>query len=255
VVKQILVTVGFFHREGVAHRDLKLDNILFDSSGHIKIIDFGFSRLVTPGELFATPCGSPQYVAPEVISGHSYEGRAVDMWSCGVIIYVLMTNYFPWRGANQAQISRQILSGDFQIPDTVGVLCADLIQKLMTMDPRSRLTADEALTHPWLENIEVTWDQDECLIPQLSEGSFTRTLRSTQSGAAVRSTNKGPGPLAGLSRVVRSHSFKPARAAPRLVGAGIPRPTSGVKLFCGDATQLKDIQTPWTTGAIDEEGD
>jgi serine/threonine protein kinase len=189
-----------------------------------------------------------------VISGHSYEGRAVDLWSCGVIIYVLMTNYFPWRGANQAQISRQILSGDFQIPDTVGVLCADLIRKLMTIDPRVRLTADEALTHPWLESIEITWDQADCLVPQLSERSFTRTLRSTQSGMTVLPTGKVP-VLAMLSKVVRSHSFKPPRATASLAGAGIPRPTSDVKLLCGDAPALRDLQTLRPTMLVDEEGD
>jgi serine/threonine protein kinase len=255
IVKQILATVAYIHHEGVAHRDLKLENILFDATGHIKVIDFGFSRFVTPGELFGTPCGSTQYVAPEVISGHSYEGRAVDMWSCGVIIYVLMTNYFPWRGGNHAQISRQILSGDFQIPDSVGVLCADLIQKLMTIDPRVRLTADEALTHPWLETIEVTWDQDDCLIPQLSEGSFTRTLRSTQSGMEVIANGKAPGLLTTLSKVVRSHSFKPARATPKLIGSGLPRPTSGLKLFCGEATGHKDIHMQKTMGTIEEEAE
>jgi 5'-AMP-activated protein kinase catalytic alpha subunit len=248
IVKQIIETVAYIHREGAAHRDLKLENILLDAGGHIKIIDFGFSRFITPGELFATPCGTAQYVAPEVISGHSYEGRAVDMWSCGVIIYVLMTNYFPWRGANQAQMSRQILTGDFQIPDSVGVLCADLIRKLMTIDPHVRLTAEEALTHPWLDTIEVTWDQDDCLAPQLSERSFTRTLRSTQS-RMIANGNR-PGLLTKLSRVVHSHSFKPARAAPRLLGPGIPGGTGGLKLFRGDSTGLMDIRQQRT---IDEE--
>jgi serine/threonine protein kinase len=252
IVKQILATVAHIHREGVAHRDLKLENILFDATGHIKVIDFGFSRFVTPGELFGTPCGSAQYVAPEVISGQSYEGRAVDMWSCGVIIYALMTNYFPWRGSNQAHILRQILSGDFQIPDSVGVLCADLIRKLMTIDPRVRLTADEALTHPWLETIEVTWNQDDCLVPQLSERSFTCTLRSTQSGMDVIFNGKAPGLLTTLSKVVHSHSFKPARATPKLVGQGIPRPTSKLRLFCGEATGHRDIHLQRTMGTIDE---
>jgi serine/threonine protein kinase len=152
------------HRQGVAHRDSLLENILFDAGGHIKIIDFGFSRFVTPGELFATACRSAQYVAPNVISGHRYERRAVDMCCCGVIIYVMM-NYFRWRAANQAQMSRQILTGDFQIPDSVGLLCTDLIRKLMTIDPHVRLTADEGITHPWLDTIKVTWDQDDCLVP------------------------------------------------------------------------------------------
>jgi serine/threonine protein kinase len=132
----------------------------------------------------------------------------------GVIIYVMM-NYFPWRAANQAQMSRRILTGDFQIPDSVGVLCTDLIRKLMTIDPHLRLAADEGITHPRLDTIKVTWDQDDCLVPQLSGGSFTQTLRSTQSGTIAN--EKGPGVLIKLSRVGHLHSFKPARAALRLV--------------------------------------
>jgi serine/threonine protein kinase len=80
-----------------------------------------------------------------------------------VIVYGLTTNYFPWRGANQAQMSRQILTGDFQIFDSVGVLCADLVRKPMTIETHVRLAADEALTHPWLDTIEVAWDKDDCL--------------------------------------------------------------------------------------------
>jgi hypothetical protein len=136
-----------------------------------------------------------------------------------------MMNYFPWRAANQAQMLRQILTGDFQIPDSVGLLCTDLIRKLMTIDPRVRLAADEGITNPRLDTIKVTWDQDDGLVPQLSGGSFTQTHRSTQSGTI--SNGKGPGVLIKLSRVGHSHSFKPARATLRLVSFTVRSAVTG----------------------------
>jgi serine/threonine protein kinase len=161
-----------------------------------------------------------------MISGHRYENRAVDMCCCGVIIYVMMMmNYFQWRAANQAQMSRQILTGDFQIPDSVSVLCTDLIRKLMTIDRHVRLTADEGITHPWLDTIKVTWDQDDCLVPHLSRESFTRTLRSTESKTIAN--EKGSELLIKRSRVVHLHSFKPARSALRLVSLTVRSAVTG----------------------------
>jgi serine/threonine protein kinase len=98
--RQLLEVVAYLHSQRIAHRDLKLENILLDSSEHrVKLIDFGFSRIARAGELFQTKCGSLPYTAPEVIEGKTYDGMAADMWSCGVILHCIVTGGFPWRNS------------------------------------------------------------------------------------------------------------------------------------------------------------
>jgi serine/threonine protein kinase len=187
IFKQLLVTVAYIHAQGVAHRDLKLENVVVDGAGHLKIVDFGFSRAArTPGELFASSCGSVVYAAPEIISHRKYDGRMADMWSMGVILYVLVTGVLPWRGSNELAVYGQIIGGDFEIPATVGVLCSDLIRKLMVKEPVARLTATEADGHPWLDGVKARWEEGE-VKSVLSESTFIRLLNSSApSLTAVR---------------------------------------------------------------------
>ncbi|KAH0789260.1 CAMK family protein kinase [Histomonas meleagridis] len=178
IFKQILETVKYIHDQGIAHRDLKPENILMDPNGNIKIIDFGFSRFANPGQMCATPCGSPAYAAPEIIDGQSYDGRAADMWSCGVILYIMVTGELPWRGSNQVIIFKQIKSGVFDIPEHVSMFCSDLITKLLNPDSASRLSAKEAMDHPWLEGVKVQWGSEGIAVikPSITERTFMRIL-------------------------------------------------------------------------------
>lgn len=180
--KQILETVNYIHQQGIAHRDLKLENIMMDAHGCIKIIDFGFSRFAN--QLCSTPCGSPAYASPEVIGGQNYDGKAADMWSCGVILFALVTGELPWRGSNQVQIYKQISTGSFEMPEGVSTLCSDLIKKLLVPEAQMRLTASEALKHPWLDGIEVSWtEQNNKIKPTISERTFVKILSDSGSAA------------------------------------------------------------------------
>jgi serine/threonine protein kinase len=178
--KQILTTVVYIHAQGIAHRDLKLENVLVDSKGHIKIVDFGFSRCAqSPGELFGTSCGSPAYAAPEIIAQRPYDGCRADMWSLGVMLYGMVVGVLPWRGNSEHLIYEQINEANYDVPASVSVLCKSLIHRLMIVEPEMRLTAAEAVVHPWLEGTEANWDEESDLQPSLTINTFVRLLNSS----------------------------------------------------------------------------
>lgn len=208
VFKQILETVQYIHSQGIAHRDLKLENVLYDTTGNIKIIDFGFSRFANPGQLFATPCGSPAYAAPEVLSGQNYDGKAADMWSLGVLLFGLVTGDLPWKTSNKMGVYQQILKGQLDFPPGLSVLCTDLISKLLSPDPIERYTASESLKHPWLEGIDVSWNEPQGIQPSITERTFHRMLSSCDDFTepqqdAISALTK----LTTRSRKLKSQSF------------------------------------------------
>ena len=106
--QQILSGVEFCHRYGVVHRDLKPENLLLDDKLNVKIADFGLSNMMTDGEFLRTSCGSPNYAAPEVISGKLYAGPEVDIWSCGVILYALLCGTLPFDDEHVPTLFRKI---------------------------------------------------------------------------------------------------------------------------------------------------
>ena len=150
---QLLDSINYIHSMGVSHRDLKPENLLFDNFGRIKISDFGLSRFVSSENLVATPCGSPCYASPECLSGRPYNGITSDMWSCGVILYAMLTGQLPWTKRNQTELFRQIRSGDYTIPNFVSPEGKALIQGLMTVNISKRLTAEQALAQPFFNGV------------------------------------------------------------------------------------------------------
>jgi serine/threonine protein kinase len=145
---QILTAVSYIHSFHIFHRDLKLENILLDSTGRIKIGDFGLSKFADDG-LLRTPCGSPCYVAPECLVNKPYDGRTSDLWSCGVILYAMVTGELPWTKRNQQDLFNQIKRGEFTIPSFVSGVCRDLIKRLLTVDVGARISLEEATNHPF----------------------------------------------------------------------------------------------------------
>lgn len=157
--KQILETIKYVHQMGISHRDLKPENILIMRDGRIKISDFGLSRFVKPGtDLVDTPCGSPCYASPECISGRSYNGYTTDIWSCGVILYAMLTGQLPWTKRNQTQLFQQIRRGEYTIPDFLSYEARNMIKSLMTVNIQDRYTVDEALNDPWLADVSPQFD-------------------------------------------------------------------------------------------------
>ncbi|KAJ2951831.1 hypothetical protein O0L34_g13994 [Tuta absoluta] len=113
---QILSAVEYCHERRIVHRDLKAENLLLDANMNIKIADFGFSNYYAQGELLATWCGSPPYAAPEVFEGKRYTGPEIDIWSLGVVLYVLVCGALPFDGSTLQSLRDRVLSGRFRIP-------------------------------------------------------------------------------------------------------------------------------------------
>jgi len=147
--REIIRAIAYCHSMYVVHRDIKLENILLDSQFRIKIIDFGLSTLFVPGLFLNTFCGSPTYAAPELIQKQPYEGPEIDIWSLGVVLYVLVTKELPFDGKNFHELFINITKGEYIIPPYLSDDCKDLISKLLIVNPKERLTLKEISTHKW----------------------------------------------------------------------------------------------------------
>ncbi|XP_022188457.2 serine/threonine-protein kinase SIK2 isoform X2 [Nilaparvata lugens] len=147
---QILSAVEYCHNHRVVHRDLKAENLLLDANMNIKIADFGFSNYYTPGEQLATWCGSPPYAAPEVFEGKKYTGPEIDIWSLGVVLYVLVCGALPFDGSTLHNLRDRVLSGRFRIPYFMSTECESLIRKMLVLEPSKRYSVDQIKRHRWM---------------------------------------------------------------------------------------------------------
>ncbi|XP_050313945.1 calcium/calmodulin-dependent protein kinase type 1-like [Anthonomus grandis grandis] len=152
---QILQAVDYMHEQGVVHRDLKPENLLYysqDEDSKIMISDFGLSKMEDSG-IMASTCGTPGYVAPEVLAQKPY-GKAVDVWSIGVISYILLCGYPPFYDENDANLFAQILKGEYEFHspywDDISESAMNFITGLMTVNVEKRFTCKQALSHPWI---------------------------------------------------------------------------------------------------------
>ncbi|CAI5499650.1 unnamed protein product [Closterium sp. Naga37s-1] len=146
---QIISGVEYCHRNMVVHRDLKPENLLLDGKGNIKIADFGLSNVMRDGHFLKTSCGSPNYAAPEVISGKLYAGPEVDVWSAGVILYALLCGSLPFDDENIPSLFKKIKGGIYTIPGNLSSGARDLIPRMLLVDPLLRITMPEIRQHPW----------------------------------------------------------------------------------------------------------
>eukprot|EP00906_Rhabdomonas_costata_P023205 RCo033410 len=158
LIAKIISVVQYLHSKGIIHRDLKPENLLFSSpapDAEIKMSDFGLAKIWRGDMLVKTACGSPNYVAPEVLLNemHGYS-FAVDMWSVGVILYVLCCGFCPFYDENTPALFSAITRGKYSFPspfwDNISDECKHLISNLLVVDPKKRYTAEQALQHPWI---------------------------------------------------------------------------------------------------------
>ncbi|KAG0470778.1 hypothetical protein HPP92_017478 [Vanilla planifolia] len=151
--RQLISAVDFCHSRGVYHRDLKPENLLLDDAGNLKVADFGLSAFadhLRPDGLLHTTCGTPAYVAPEVICKKGYDGSKADLWSCGVILFVLLAGFLPFQDDNLIAMYRKIHRGDFRCPPWFSSDARRLVIKLLDPNPNTRITVAKLLDTPWL---------------------------------------------------------------------------------------------------------
>lgn len=168
-MKKMLRAINHMHSYGVVHRDIKPENILITPNGELKFIDFGLSKSYdtlrqsgtwrwnkTSKKLMSTIAGTPYYIAPEVLSG-KYDSKC-DLWQIGCILYISMCGYLPFRGVKRQTILNKIRDARYKMDLKEFESCSeevlDLIRKLLEKDPKKRLSANEALEHPWFSKMD-----------------------------------------------------------------------------------------------------
>jgi len=157
VMKQLLSGISYLHSKGIAHRDLKPENVLLEDGYDgviVKIADFGLSRVYTEESIMLTSCGTAGYIAPEILKTLPYQNE-VDMWSVGVIMYILLCGYPPFYDENDAQLFEKIMHCRYEFHDQywehISPEAKELIRCLLKVDPKERLSAQEALKSPWFK--------------------------------------------------------------------------------------------------------
>ncbi|KAH6794394.1 SOS3-interacting protein 3 [Perilla frutescens var. hirtella] len=152
--QQLISAIDFCHSRCVYHRDLKPENLLLDEDGNLKVTDFGLSALsdhLRQDGLLHTTCGTPAYVAPEVIGKKGYDGAKADIWSCGVILYVLLAGYLPFQDDNIVAMYRRIYRGDFKCPPWLSPEARKLITKMLDPNPSSRISIAKIMESSWFK--------------------------------------------------------------------------------------------------------
>nr|AZL94174.1 calcium-dependent protein kinase [Cardiosporidium cionae] len=171
LMKQVFSATSYCHAHNIIHRDLKPENLLYaDPSplSPLKVIDWGFAAKCEKKHKFSSVVGTPYYVAPEVLFGN-YD-QACDIWSAGVILFIILCGYPPFYGSSNREILKKVQSGNYSFEhknwDCVSSQAKDLIKKCLTYDPRKRITAQEALQHTWIKHYSSTPRPSEGLISQ-----------------------------------------------------------------------------------------
>ena len=199
---QLVEGVSYCHRSGVCHRDLKPENLLLDERGNLKISDFGLSSLyvgdadsdgTSRTQILHTTCGTPNYVAPEVLADKGYDGKKADVWSIGVILYVLLAGFLPFDESTIVALFSKIQAADFTYPKWFSMEVRGVIDMMLVADPSKRVTLAELRQHPWLQEKIPAWklppEDDRAIAPPVAGGP---TLAAFDDADAEEPADKVP---------------------------------------------------------------
>eukprot|EP01065_Artemidia_motanka_P026753 TRINITY_DN31_c0_g1_i4.p1 TRINITY_DN31_c0_g1~~TRINITY_DN31_c0_g1_i4.p1 ORF type:complete len:444 (+),score=147.90 TRINITY_DN31_c0_g1_i4:84-1415(+) len=167
--QQLVYGLQYLHANDIAHRDLKPENLLLDAEGHLKIADFGFSRLLNNQQLLQTVCGTPNYMAPEVLKERGYNGITADIWSCGVILFVMLAGYLPFDDPNMNALFNKIERGEYRMARHFTDPVKDIISRMLVIEPEKRITLEQIMQHPWFRI-----DLDESMFRQGDKVSVSK---------------------------------------------------------------------------------
>ena len=148
IFQQVVEAVAYCHSKDVAHRDIKLDNILIDKDREVKLIDFGFAY--TANDPVRSFCGTPSYMAPEIVTSREHKGSHTDVWALGVLLYVLLSGTFPFKGASERDLFKKISRGEYTFPPHLSTPACSLIRRMLAVVPSDRPSASALLDHEWL---------------------------------------------------------------------------------------------------------
>ena len=164
IFRQLITALKHIHSHNIVHRDIKLDNILIDLNNNIKLCDFGVSKQIHKGMLLKDKCGTPAYIAPEILSSNDdngYEGPPVDMWSSGVVLYAMLSGTVPFKPANLNELNKIMMKGEYPPIQDISKEATHLISGLLELDPKKRFTIDKVMNHPWLM---ISSDKNEVML-------------------------------------------------------------------------------------------
>ena len=152
--QQLINALLYLHSQNIAHRDIKIDNMLLDGKKNLKLVDFGLSTKYSDDELLNQPCGTVVYAAPEVLEGKEYHGMLADVWSSGIVLYGMLSGYLPFCDQDDEVNKQNVLKGDIEIPDFFSPLVKDLLSHMLDMDPQTRYTLQDIQDHAWFNRRE-----------------------------------------------------------------------------------------------------
>ena len=163
IFKQIILALKYIHQNNIVHRDIKLDNILIDLDNNIKICDFGVSRIINKNDVMLEQCGTPAYIAPEILLNEGYEGFTVDVWSAGVVLYAMLSGTVPFKGTDLKELNNIIISGKYQPIEDISKEASNLLKNILEVDPKKRITIENILNHPWLLDVDLNFWKNQNL--------------------------------------------------------------------------------------------
>ncbi|CAG9332161.1 unnamed protein product [Blepharisma stoltei] len=210
IFRQILEGAQLMHSNRVLHRDIKLENILLDSSySSIKFCDFSSSRVMRRGDVATEKCGTPAYLAPEMIAGKGYEEFSVDIWCLGILLYTMLCGTVPFKGKNIKELQIAILKGTIDYPDFLSEEAKDLISQFLDLIPQNRISIWKALEHPWFSS---EGKDENNIAPFFVGGPLERRPRAFDD-AAISEVSKFGYPKSYLINSLRNGDLNHATAS------------------------------------------
>jgi|EP00670_Eutreptiella_braarudii_P003167 serine/threonine protein kinase len=270
--QQLVLGTYYCHIHDVAHRDLKPENLLLDDKGVLKISDFGLSNLqphsgsghVQPGMQLHTMCGTPEYVAPEVLRDQGYNGFTADIWSCGVILYVMLAGSLPFRDTEASTVFQKIKTAQYEMKSFFGPGAKDLIRHLLVVDPNQRYTLEQVVQHEWFRP-GFDYDAWEVLRGQakiqVNQEEIKRAVTEyVDSEVPEAPLNNEPGPVETPEELTRHKSFKSTAFAEKRSNCrfGVKgAPDTVVQMLTGILNEMNanpEVKNHFTIKAFIEEG-
>lgn len=203
--KQLVNGVSYCHGQGVCHRDLKPENLLLDENEDLKISDFGLSALYDQSnleetnesrqQLLHTTCGTPNYVAPEVLADKGYDGRAADVWSIGVILYVLLAGFLPFDEPTMSALFRKIQKAEFSYPSWFSAPVRKILDAILVEDPEKRATLDDLLNDEWTKedgDVPATKAEMKASAIDADQGDIDNAIQEGVEETGEEPMSKGP---------------------------------------------------------------